>query len=75
MIDLHHEEVEKFFRSYLEEKFTAKDYKLLKGVFCDEDLKDNEMDLINLEEEQAGDDIDPNNSKAPDIGFQINNVM
>ena len=32
MIDPHHEEVNKFFKSYLEEKFTAKDYKLLKGV-------------------------------------------
>ena len=38
-INSYHQEVVSFFRSYLEEKFTAKDYRLLKGVFCVDDLK------------------------------------
>ena len=38
-INSYHQEVVSFFRSYLEEKFTTKDYRVLKGVFCVDDLK------------------------------------
>ena len=73
MIDSHHEEVNKFFKSYLKEKFTAKDYKLLKGVFWDEDLKNNELDLINNEEEKDG--IDANHSDPLNYEMQMDYSM
>ena len=45
-VDYHVIQIEKFFNSYLEEKFSAKDYRLLKGVFWSEDLKNDELNIL-----------------------------
>ena len=75
ILDSHQEEVNKFFRSYLEEKFTNKDYKLLKGVFCNEDLKNNELQMINYEEGKSESGMSRGNSSIPDHDIQINHTI
>ena len=74
-VESHQKEVNRFFRSYMEEKLTAKDFRLLKGVFSNEDLDNNELDLIEYEERKAGDEMSPSNSSLPDHDIQINHTI
>ena len=45
-IDLHVKDVNDFFDQYLKEQITAKDYRLLKGTFWDEELRNEELQAI-----------------------------
>ena len=45
-IATHASKANEFFKKYLEEKLTAKDYRLLKGVFWDQDLDNDELEII-----------------------------
>ena len=45
-IDSHVKDVNNFFNQYLDEQITAKDYRLLKGVFWDEELRNEELQAI-----------------------------
>ena len=74
-IESHQNQVNRFFRSYMEEKLTAKDFRLLKGVFSNEDLNNNELGMIKYEERKAGDEMSPSNSSLPDHDIQINHIM
>ena len=49
-VDSHIENIDKFFAQYLEEQLTARDYRLIKGVFWDEDLTNDELQLIKVDE-------------------------
>ena len=45
-IDGHKLQVDEFFKQYKEELMTEKDFRLLKGVFCNEDLQNEELQSI-----------------------------
>ena len=75
MIELHHTHVNEFFRSYLEEKFTAKDYRLLKGVFWEQDLKNDELKLIYSEDKNSEDSMSSNYPIRTEQDLLINSVI
>ena len=45
--------IDRFFISYLEEKFSAKDYRLLKGAYCSEDLFNDELDILKPDKDDS----------------------
>ena len=49
-VKVSNQNIDKFFKNYLREQFTAKDYRLLKGVFCEDDLKNEELEVIELDQ-------------------------
>ena len=51
-------EVNKFFDKYLEEQMSAKDYRLLKGVFSNQDLSNEELRIIMPQRNDSEDEID-----------------
>ena len=48
-IDQHSQQVDEFYKQYKEEQMTEKDYRLLKGVFSCEELKNDELQSIRNE--------------------------
>ena len=48
-IDQHSQQVDEFYKQYKEEQMTEKDYRLLKGVFSNEELRNDELQSIRNE--------------------------
>ena len=69
----HNANINEFFENYLKEKFTAKDYRLLKGVFCNEELKNDELELFNPDKEVTEENFNPGNENLSNDDYSIQN--
>ena len=63
-LDLHSMNVDNFFEKYVEENLCSKDYRLLKGVFWDEDLRNDELKALNYDINRSEDSEISNNNLA-----------
>ena len=56
-IDNHKKHIDNFFKGYLQEQFSAKDYRLMNWVYRTKELRNEELNDLNISKQDSHEDI------------------